>query len=160
MRDETSTILNDLAGTELFRSTGKPVDDENVIVLKSWQEAIKSAERVNWENIRLDWGNSLSVRLAAEYPVRFQRWNDVTVELKTLLLPIIDGRIAALALNELLERKLRSNVRWDLLSLLIESEFADLVPPHYYAALGVIYFDGHFPCGWEGEYPNGKLIVY
>lgn len=23
-----------------------------------------------------------------------------------------------------------------------------------------IYLDGGFPCGWEGEYPQGQLVVF
>ena len=160
MRSETLTILDDLKKIRLFGSVGDAVNDQNVVVVRSWQQAINSAERLNWENIRIDWGNSVSGKLAVEFPARFDQWNDVTVELKHALLPIVEEKIAATELDEKIRPKLLNNVRWDLLSLLLESEYSDLVTPHYYAALGIIYFDGHFPCGWEGEYPSGKLMVF
>lgn len=160
MRPETLTIIDDLRNTLLFRSVGEAVDDRNIIVVQSWPQAIKSAERLNWENIRIEWRNTLSGRLAVEFPARFDQWNEVTTELKRLLLPIVDEKIAALELDEKLRTKLLNNVRWDLLSLLQESEYSDLVTPQYYAALGVVYFDGHFPCGWQGDYPNGKFVVF
>jgi len=160
MRPETLTIIDDLKNTRLFRSVGEPVEDRNTIVVQSWAQAIKSAGRLNWENLRIEWGNTLSGRLAVEFPARFDQWNEVTIELKRLLLPIVDEKIAAVELDEKLRTKLLNSVRWDLLSLLQESEYSDLVTPHYYAALGAVYFDGHFPCGWEGEYPDGKFIVF
>lgn len=30
----------------------------------------------------------------------------------------------------------------------------------FFAHLMKWYAKGHFPCGWEGDYPQGKLIVY
>lgn len=32
--------------------------------------------------------------------------------------------------------------------------------PAFFTDLMKWYVRGHFPCGWEGEYPLGKLIVY
>jgi hypothetical protein len=39
----------------------------------------------------------------------------------------------------------------------MESEYADVVPPRFFAALGFYNVRGHFPCGWEGEYPPGAI---
>ena len=160
MRPETKTILDDLKNTQFFLSVGEPVKDKNVIGLKSWKQAIKSAKKIDWQNLKLEWGNILSGTLAVQHTERFQNWNNVAIDMKTYLMPIVDEKVAALGLPEDLGRRLHSSVAWDLLSLLMESEYSDLVKPYYYAALGVIYFDGHFPCGWEGEYPKGKLVVY
>ncbi len=32
--------------------------------------------------------------------------------------------------------------------------------PDFFTNLIEWYRLGHWPCGWEGEYPKGKLIVY
>ena len=42
----------------------------------------------------------------------------------------------------------------------MEAEFADVYPPGFYASQAYWYVKGHFPCGWQGEFPNGTLIIY
>ncbi len=37
---------------------------------------------------------------------------------------------------------------------------ADVYPPGFYASQAYWYASGHFPCGWRGKVPQGKLIVY
>jgi hypothetical protein len=51
-------------------------------------------------------------------------------------------------------------VEWDIMMLLTEADHSDLVKPAFYAVLGFYYIKGHFPCGWEGNFPQGRLIVY
>jgi len=51
-------------------------------------------------------------------------------------------------------------VQWDILHVCMEAECADVFPAAYYASQAYWYVKGHFPCGWEGEFPKGKLIIY
>jgi hypothetical protein len=30
----------------------------------------------------------------------------------------------------------------------------------FFLELLTVYESGHFPCGWQGEWPQGKLLVY
>ena len=30
----------------------------------------------------------------------------------------------------------------------------------FFLELLMVYEAGHFPCGWRGDWPDGKLIVY
>src|SRR5262249_31632568 len=53
-----------------------------------------------------------------------------------------------------------NTVRWDILHLCMEAEFADVYPPGYYASQAYWYAHGHFPCGWRGEFSSGTLIVF
>jgi hypothetical protein len=51
-------------------------------------------------------------------------------------------------------------VRWDILHLAMEAGFADVYPPGFFASQAYWYACGHFPCGWRGKFPQGKLIIY
>ena len=51
-------------------------------------------------------------------------------------------------------------VDWDIIGVLMEAEYADVYPPGYYASQAYWYVHGHFPCGWQGKFPKGKLIIY
>jgi hypothetical protein len=33
-------------------------------------------------------------------------------------------------------------------------------PPGFFASNAYWYIKGHFPCGWEGEFPKGTLVIY
>ena len=50
---------------------------------------------------------------------------------------------------------------WDLMHMTLEHELVSLGKPHGLCSLLLqAYQAGHFPCGWEGDFPEGKLIVY
>ena len=51
-------------------------------------------------------------------------------------------------------------MQWDILGACIEMEYADLCPPGFYTNLASWYVKEHFPCGWQGVFPQGMLIVY
>jgi hypothetical protein len=59
-----------------------------------------------------------------------------------------------------LPKEFVESVKWDLRAACMELEYADLVPPRYFAERARWYLAGHFPCGWEGDFPEGCLIVY
>ena len=47
-------------------------------------------------------------------------------------------------------------VKRDLACIFIEKY---LKKESFFSALMLIYQNGHFPCSWDGEYPDGKAIV-
>jgi hypothetical protein len=51
-------------------------------------------------------------------------------------------------------------VDWDILHVCMEAEYADVYPPGFFASQAFWYVQGHFPCGWEGEFPAGRLVLY
>jgi hypothetical protein len=51
-------------------------------------------------------------------------------------------------------------VKWDIIGLLMETEYADIVPPSFFSEQGFWYVEGHFPCGTEGDTADGRRIVY
>jgi hypothetical protein len=59
-----------------------------------------------------------------------------------------------------LPQAFEDTVQWDILHLCMEAEYADVYPPGFYASQAYWYANGHFPCGWHGQFPEGTLIVY
>jgi hypothetical protein len=51
-------------------------------------------------------------------------------------------------------------VRWDILHVCMEAEYADVSPPGFFASQAYWYVQVHFPCGWTGSFPDGKLVLY
>jgi len=68
--------------------------------------------------------------------------------------------LSKVAVANKLPKSFEDTVQWDILHLAIESEYSDIFPPGFYASQAYWYLKGHFPCGWEGNFPKGKLVVY
>ncbi len=48
----------------------------------------------------------------------------------------------------------------DLLYIVLDSSYGPPAPAGIYSRLLDAYASGHYPCGWIGEYPEGRLVVY
>lgn len=53
-----------------------------------------------------------------------------------------------------------AQVQWDILAIAMEAEYSDVVEPGLYSQLAKWYLAGRFPCGWQGEFPEGRVIVF
>jgi hypothetical protein len=73
---------------------------------------------------------------------------------------LVERKTRNIVLAENLPRAFVDTVLWDILHVCMESEFADSYPPGFYASQAYWYFKGHFPCGWEGDFPIGQIVVY
>jgi hypothetical protein len=77
--------------------------------------------------------------------------------------PVVDLAIDSISELNAIEggiHVLKDSVRWDLSHIVMEHVYSDLVPPRFYTLLFEVYESGHFPCGWDEVWPNGKLWVY
>ena len=136
----------------LFRS--------DVTRVSSWKEAVRHLGGHKWQKIKLEWGNDLTSWLCIHHRNRFQEWNERVKRLYPRFMPLVEANVCRAVTNADLQKPIRDAVNWDILSLLMESEYSDLREPRYYAALGLVYFDGHFPCGWDSKHSGGRIIVY
>lgn len=59
-----------------------------------------------------------------------------------------------------LPREFRGAVDWDVLHACMEAEYADVFQPGFYASQAYWYVKGHFPCGWQGAFLSGKLVIH
>ncbi|HKD26343.1 MAG TPA: hypothetical protein VKC66_10620 [Xanthobacteraceae bacterium] len=50
---------------------------------------------------------------------------------------------------------------WDVLGALMENSYlSSRHQAYFFLELLWVYEAGHFPCGWLGDWPDGKLVVY
>jgi hypothetical protein len=84
----------------------------------------------------------------------------VAGELKSLTVPLVQRKTSGIIQQHHLSKAFEDAVQWDILHACIEAEYADVYPPGFFASQAYWYVKSHFPCGWEGEFPEGKLIVY
>lgn len=159
MHDRTRATLAQLEGAEWFRSVGRK-DTDAAIVLSSWEDAIVSCASLEWENLLLEATNQYREKLASRSTERFQGWNSITKELKAVTVPLVTRKVEQVVKDNGLPKVFEDTVQWDVLGVAMEAEYADVYPPGFYASQAYWYTKGHFPCGWQGSFPDGKLIIY
>ena len=133
---------------------------EKIIMLSSWQEAVEQCSTIEWENLCLEAQNQYRMRLLEKNKDRYRQWNDVVEMLKPTTIPFVQRKIEATVKQHDLPKVFEVTVQWDILGVCMESEFADVYPPGFFASNAYWYMKGHFPCGWQGEFPKGTLIIY
>lgn len=159
MHPRTIATLDKLEKAEWFSKAGIQ-DTEVAIVLSSWEEAIENCSSIGWENLCLEAFNHYRMRLLERSRERFRQWNDVVSELKTVTIPFVRRKIEQVVSQNNLPKVFEDTVQGDIIGVCLEAEYADVYPPGFYADQAFWYVKGHFPCGWQGEFPKGKLIIY
>lgn len=159
MHSRTESTINELAEKDWFSRVGK-LDSDRVIFFDSWNEAIASCEADNWTSLLEESANQYRARIAERNRERFIEWNRLVREIKEFTMPFVEKKIEQVVRANGLPISFVHAVQWDILHLCMESEYADVFPPGFYASQAYWYSNGHFPCGWRGDFPNGKICVY
>ncbi|UVO07424.1 hypothetical protein LW347_16280 [Pectobacterium polonicum] len=155
----SNDAVDRLLKVDWFANVGNQCSIPNIKVAVSLNEANLSLSSLDWENVTLEESNKISGYLAVKHTVIFQEWNNLAKEakcfLKDKLLKIIPQ------LNDFDNILLLQCIEWDVVSYLIEDAYKDKIKkPLFFDSLIHIYESGHIPCGWDGVWPNGKLVVY
>jgi hypothetical protein len=163
MHPRTTATLEKLEQAEWFANVGTYAgieDRSKIVLLSSWQEAIQHCSSVEWENLGLEAANQYRERLLERSKDRYNIWNEIVEQLKPTTIPFVKRKIEAVVRVHNLPQVFEDTVQWDILHVCMEAEYADVYHPGYYASQAYWYVKGHFPCGWDGDFPQGKLIIY
>jgi hypothetical protein len=146
---------------EWFHSVGKPIDHLDILRAHSWKEAGQYYSSPSWEEFAIEAVNELK---AIGYRLRPNRsvpeWNRIIAQIKRKIEPLVRNRVVQLIREQMVPEAIENCVKWDLLAYCRASEFRDEAPESLYLKIGEWYMAGHFPCGWIGDYPKGKLVVF
>jgi hypothetical protein len=155
----TRAMLEELEKAEWFRCVGQK-DTEVALVLSSWKEAIDSCASDEWQDLILEAANQYRERLLSNSKERFSQWNKIVQEVKPFTVSLVARKTEKIIKENQLPKIFEDTVNWDILHVAMEAEYTDVYPPGFFASNAYWYVHGHFPCGWQGDFPNGKLIVY
>jgi hypothetical protein len=159
MHPRTVATLSELEKAEWFRSVGVQ-DTQAADILHSWPEAVRSCSCDQWQDLLLEAANAYCMRLLEHSPSRYERWNIIVSSIKPIALDLVDRKLRCVVQEHSLPKVFVDTVQWDILHLCMEAEYADVYPPGFFASQGFWYVNGHFPCGWAGDFPRGNLVVY
>ena len=139
----------------------KKVFPISIKTINSYDNFIQSLKSIEWENTTLEIENLLTVYLNDKYNKEYQEWNKI-VKIAT---EYYENDIkSTINLNNILKEDKETiiqDIRWNIMGILLENSYANLKKESYFKyVIFEIYKNGHIPCGWEGEFPNGKLLIY
>ncbi len=157
-------FLNRVSSIDWFDNCGNPIKQEiklNVTYVNNWDEAKKYYTEPVWEDTTLEASNSLSEFLNNKYKSDFANWNKMAKEGKAFLSSHVNHKIETFMEENNLGKTFVDCVQWDLLGAIMESSYSKCKNrPEFFLELFKVYESGNFPCGWIGEWPNGKLVVF
>lgn len=155
----TLATVEQLQNVEWFRNVGK-VDVALATVVSSWDEAMTHCDSLEWENLTLAAANQLRRQIRQVSNERYQKWNAIVDDTHKYLVPLVAEKCQKVIAMHHLPKQFLDAVNWDIGHLLMEAEYSDIVRPAFFAGNAYWYVAGHFPCGWEGQHPNGRPIIY
>ena len=159
MNSRTLATLEQLKAVDWFSSVGLR-DSDAVIVLNTWEEANGSCSGADWVALCNEAANHYRTRVAERSPDRLARWNELAREVKAITVPMVIAKTQQLVQEGKLLARSVDSIQWDVLHVGMEAEYADVFPPGFFASQAFWYLKGHLPCGWSGEFPRGKLVVF
>ena len=151
--------MDDLYERDWFCNVGVK-DGDDADFLASWPDAFASCASPAWENLRYHAANALGQALHERTPQRYARWNEIVEEVKPLVISLVHEKTEDVIARYSPPKVFLNTVRWDILHACMEIEYEDVVESTFFLRLAAWYAEGHFPCGWRGEFPKGRLIVY
>jgi hypothetical protein len=159
MHPRTRATLDELDRAEWFAAVGRPVEGPFVMV-SSWDEATASCASPEWDALLLEAGNRYAEAVAKRSLERFNAWNEIAAEVRALTVPFVERKTRDVVARHALPGVFVDTVQWDILHVCMEAEYADVYPPGFFASQAYWYVNGHFPCGWKGPFPEGRLVLY
>jgi hypothetical protein len=154
-----SNALEIIDGIEWFANAGTVSTNPRVDVVGSWDEAIASCSTPEWEMVTLEVRNELTMQLNRQCKDEFQKWNLIIDEINEELSDAW-ARLTKTAQNLELPKVVVDCARWDTMHAAASEYYRSWHAISLYTDLLVLYADGHFPCGWKGTWPSGKLCVF
>lgn len=157
--EKLTKALQVIKNINWFASIGKPIDELNAHV-GSWEEADERCNESAWQDVLIITHNELGEFVIPHLEDRANTWNAVAVEIRKTVLPLLDSVIQDHITSHNVSKSVVDSFTWTILHIVMSAYYEDMHQFSFYTDLARWYVKGHFPCGWEGQYPEGQLIVY
>lgn len=142
-----------------FLHVKEPIESKFAPVA-SWSEAERHCTSIKWRDIQADIKSKYIHNLVEKHNVPLVSWNEDVRILRESIGPVIQDKLRGYAENLFLFHKVVASVRWDFLAIGMARYYEAVYADYYYHQLLKLYISGRFPCGWSGDWPEGKLILF
>lgn len=160
-----SDVVARVRAIDWFAHCGEPRDFDMTMTIervKTWPQAMKAMKSQAWASATLEAQNQLTVFLSQHHLERYKKWNELVVKFKREVTnPLKEKVFEPFRQSRGLDIMLAQYAALNILAALMESTYMDCKHGcFFYHELLTVYEAGHLPCGWIGEWPQGKLVVY
>lgn len=163
--DMDKSFVRELHNIAWFSACGQPFAVPlpfSAEQVSSWEQAITLCSSQAWEDVTLDARNRLTEFLHSRHRDEYQRWNGIAVSAKELVISsLCDTSWRPFAESRSFPKSFLDSASWDVLGAVMEHEYRNCKGrPDFFLQLLQVYRAGHFPCGWSGRWPGGRLLVW
>lgn len=129
--------------------------------LNSKRDVEKNINGIKWENLCIDRRGDFTTYLFKNHKLEYNKnWNDEVREIKEKYIPMISEKVSIALTNNGMMSNILNDINMNILSIFMLEYYSEYYSCDFYNKMLEIYLAGHLPCGWAGEYPNGKFVVY
>lgn len=159
-----NTMVEELVNCKWLQYCGEQQNakyDFDILLQMDRTKAIKTLISTDWKNICLEERGNITAYLSIHNKEEYNKnWNQFTRKIKLEILPQIIEKIQESISKKNLPESIIDDIKFNLTTILISDVFSDYYRSEFFQQLYQIYISGHLPCGWDGEYPNGNIVVF
>ena len=155
--------ISDLKDVAWLSNCGGPLPSFELPAIRaaSWREADVSCSSKEWQRTTEEAAGDVTSHLTLKHPSRYQGvWNKLVRELRPKIEAAIVPTLLEVQAQEKFSDQVVACIKYDVLLAVMTSHYADCKPPIFFLKLFEVYRSGHFPCGWEGDWPAGILKIF
>jgi|GEM_PF-3497489 hypothetical protein len=135
-------FIEELEDIPWLQNVGKNLHSQEVRQLSSWNEAWENVQNDNWIN--------------ASFHNHIDNMNPIWDIAYDQALEVVSKSIYCYEFED--NVSVADAIAYDVAAAAVEISVPAVNT--FFTDLMRWYRLGHFPCGWDGQYPEGKLIVY
>lgn len=136
----------------------------DVEYLDSKSDIEKNINSAKWENLCLDRMGDFTTYLLKKHKAEYNKyWNDEIRIIKKEYISEISEKVNQSLLNKGfndLAVSILDDIKMNILSIFMLEYYSYYYSSDFYNNMLEIYLTGHLPCGWTGNYPEGKFIIF
>lgn len=113
-----------------------------------------------WENIKLEARGDVTSYLALHAKEAFNPyWNPLVRQVRSKVLPQVEPAIRRSTERLKLPECVNEEVKFDVINMAVVLSYRKIIGSPFYEDLLTVYSEGFLPCGWDGAYPAGRMVV-
>ena len=113
-----------------------------------------------WNKIYYDVRGDFTSYLSINHREADRYWNVTVNMIKEKYISVISVSLERVLCNNPDKDEILAWVQFNIIDMFMIHFYSEYYHDEFYDKTLKIYMAGHFPCGWEGRYPNGNFTVW
>ena len=124
------------------------------------EQAVILASSPEWTDFVLERRNDITAHLAVHHRNRETEWNKIAVAYSEFVATTILPKMMEASKVQHLGESIAKATNLHVMHWMMETTYASWGVPRFFNKMLDSLSEGRLPCGWDGDYPQGKLIEY